>query len=78
MHRIYDKVKTLSLQTKEQPNIEEIDKQLNTLDTIITESMLLAEKRNCKRKQRALFSPELKQSNLLIQYWNILCKAERQ
>jgi hypothetical protein len=78
MHRIYDKINQLHIQSKDPENLEAVELQLNKLDTIITESMLLAEKKNCKKKQKALWSPELQQSNLTIQYWNILCKAEKQ
>jgi hypothetical protein len=57
-------------------NIQGI-KMLNELDEVLTTSMLRIEKRTCKKKDPGLWTPAMKQSNLLVQYWNIRIKATR-
>jgi hypothetical protein len=48
------------------------------LNNIIIELMLKAERQYCKTKEIALWSPTLYQSNLLVQYYNILDKQNKQ
>jgi hypothetical protein len=55
-----------------------IMQELNICDDIITTAMLKYEKSTCSMKDRAYWSPELEQSNLLIQFWNILHKSIQQ
>jgi hypothetical protein len=52
--------------------------ELNKLDKIITDAMLRSEVKNCSKKDPTMYSPVLKQSNLEIQYWNVLQKSIRQ
>jgi hypothetical protein len=52
--------------------------ELNNLDDLITVAMLSAEKRTCAKKDVALWLPTLEQSNLAIQYWNIVLKSTQQ
>jgi hypothetical protein len=40
--------------------------------------MIRAENKNCSKKDPTLFSPVLKQSNLQVQYWNVMQKSIRQ
>jgi hypothetical protein len=49
--------------------------KLNTYDNIITNAMLKYDLSTCSMKDHAYWSPELEQSNLLIQFWNILHKS---
>jgi hypothetical protein len=39
--------------------------------------MLRYEKKCCSKKDPAIWTPELRQSNLIIQYWNVSIKAKR-
>jgi hypothetical protein len=61
---------TIDLQTAF-TKVDKIDKQ-------ITETMLRAEKEKCSKKDQALWTPSIQQSNYRIQYWNIKLKATRQ
>jgi hypothetical protein len=54
---------------------DEIMRQLNNYDNLLTIAMLKYEKATCSMKDTAYWSPELEQSNLLIQFWNILHKS---
>jgi ribonuclease HI len=79
-HNIYKKMKNLSQQvditeTIDNPSLLQIEAE--KLDKLITEFMLLAEKRCCKRKDVALWTPELHQSNLVIQYINLQMKSSK-
>jgi hypothetical protein len=58
-------------------DVESIMKELNILDKEITQSMIRYEKQCCAKKDLAIWTPELRQSNLLIQYWNVKIKAAR-
>jgi hypothetical protein len=49
--------------------------ELNKLN--ITTIMLSAEKKTCKKKEHALWKPQLQQSNLVIQHCNLVCKSTR-
>jgi hypothetical protein len=51
---------------------------MNKLDELITTIMLTSERKCCKRKENKLWTPELQQSNLTIQYWNVMNKSLRQ
>ena len=80
-HRIYEKIQQISLKSKQQLDEEmttTLMQEINKLDENIAEAMLRAETRNCSKKDPTMYSPILKQSNLEIQYWNILHKAIRQ
>jgi hypothetical protein len=81
-HRIYEKIdkmyKLVENKGGETENKEALINELNILDKLITELMLYAERKCCKRKERALWSPALQQSNLRIQYWNVVTKSKRQ
>jgi Reverse transcriptase (RNA-dependent DNA polymerase) len=79
-HRIYEKVENVfnSAMTKSYDEKEHVMEEINKIDKIITEAMLCAEKRNCKKKLHALWSPKLYQSQLLVQFWNIKKKSSRQ
>jgi Reverse transcriptase (RNA-dependent DNA polymerase) len=48
------------------------------MDKKITQIMLTSEKNNCSKKDQTMWTPEIKQSNLRIQYWNIKKKAAKQ
>jgi hypothetical protein len=48
-------------------NMEDILQLTTKIEKIITESMLLSEKKRCKLKDTALWTPELYQSNSMIQ-----------
>jgi hypothetical protein len=80
-HRIFDKIHNLYNETLVEKNDDEkadIMKKLNTLDKIITDAMLRSEIKHCSKKDPTMYSPILKQSNLEVQYWNIMQKAIRQ
>jgi hypothetical protein len=51
---------------------------LNELDEMITNVMLRSEKMHCKKKGKELWTPEIRQSNLRIQYYHIKLLSERQ
>jgi hypothetical protein len=59
-------------------NIDQLMLSLNKMDTIITNTMLHAEKTQCKRRPSTMYSKTLNQSNLQVQYWNVLSKINRQ
>ena len=80
-HRIYEKINQLydnSINMGINDDKESILKEVDNLDKLITQLMLFAERKCCKKKERALWSPTLQQSNLIIQYWNIMTKSKRQ
>jgi Reverse transcriptase (RNA-dependent DNA polymerase) len=80
-HRIYEKVDEIYNRIKNKKNdleIESITTELNKLDEKITEFMLSAEKKTCKKKSEALWSPKLHRSHLLISYINVMIKSRRQ
>jgi hypothetical protein len=73
---MFNKVARLEQHAKDnsKPNVEIMEK-LNKYDTIITDAMIKYEKSTCSEKDRAYWSPELEQSNLFVQFWNILYKS---
>jgi hypothetical protein len=82
-HRVYEKMTNISREASEigegRNNLEknrlsEIY-EAKMLDQVITKAMLQAEKECCNPKETALWTPELYQSNLTIQYFNILNKS---
>jgi hypothetical protein len=78
-HNIFNRIQTLLDETYDEHNEpERIMMELNKIDKEITTTMLRAEKKCCSKKDKALWTPELRQSNLLIQFWNIKLKAKRQ
>jgi hypothetical protein len=73
---IFNKVSTLYQSSIDNSSTkEEIMRQLNDYDNLLTVAMLTYEKATCSMKDTAYWSPELEQSNLLIQFWNILHKS---
>jgi hypothetical protein len=67
----------------EQSRVDTIDiniaiNQLNKIDKIITDGMLHAENKQCKKKDPVMWTPAIQQSNLRVQYWNIRLKSTRQ
>jgi hypothetical protein len=52
--------------------------RLNDIDDTITKLMLQAEKKTCKKRHMALWTPQLEQSHLIIQYWCLQIKSFRQ
>jgi hypothetical protein len=52
--------------------------QLDKIDNKITQILLTAEKDNCSKKDQTIWTPEIKQSNLRLQYWNIKKKGPKQ
>jgi hypothetical protein len=78
--QIYNKLNTIlhKVEHDKTLNKDKILEEIYKIDTIITESMLLSEKQNCKLKSTALWTPELYQCNLLIQYVNLLHKSKKQ
>jgi hypothetical protein len=80
-HNIFEEVQRIENSIKTQ-NTEE-DKEAiqylsNLLDEHITKLMISAEDNTVSVKDLALWSPILAQSNLVIQYWNIVIKGARQ
>jgi hypothetical protein len=47
------------------------------LDKIFTQSVLVAERQCCKKKEVALWSPTLHQSTLIVQYHNLKMKVQK-
>jgi hypothetical protein len=41
------------------------------MDELITKAMIRSEKETCKKKDAVLWTPDIQQSNLIVQYWNI-------
>jgi hypothetical protein len=73
---IFNKVETLYKAACERTmSADDTMTQLNKYDDIITTAMLKYEKCTCSMKDKAYWSPELEQSNLLIQFWNVLYKS---
>jgi hypothetical protein len=78
-HNIYSKMDNLCRQV-ESTNTTDNTQLLNKaekLDNMITEFMLLAKRNCCKRKDVALWTPELHLSNLVIQYKNLQIKSTK-
>jgi hypothetical protein len=59
-------------------NQEAAIKQLNMLDRSVTNAMLKIEKQTCKKKEPVLWTPEIRQSNLRLKYWNISIESTKQ
>jgi hypothetical protein len=75
VNNMYESIKNKDLTTEE---IQEIIHKLNIIDNIITELKLKNEKKYCAKKDPALWSPQLYQSHLRVQYINVKKKAKRQ
>jgi hypothetical protein len=75
---VFNKIHELNGNTgKEDDN--SILMKVNKLDNLITSIMLKSEKSNCKKKDNnTLWTPQIKQSDLRVQYWNIKLKTTRQ
>jgi hypothetical protein len=48
------------------------------MDKIVSDGMLNAERTQCKKKDPVMWTPQIQQSNLQVQYWNIRLKSTRQ
>jgi hypothetical protein len=79
-HRIHEKVQKLykEVMSGSFPDDKTGMIDLNKLDKTITNIMLSAEKKCCKKKEQALWTPQLHQSNLVIQHWNLVSKSIHQ
>lgn len=78
-HNIYDKEKVLGIRSKFENTGDSVMTDLNKLDKLITSIMIRSEKLNCKKKDNnTLWTPQIIQSNLRIQYWNIKLKSAKQ
>jgi hypothetical protein len=79
-HRVYDKILKLCEDINNEDENKKLDmvEKIIKLDKIITDLMLMTDRRCCKPKEISLWTPELYQSNLLIQYFNISSKSEKQ
>jgi hypothetical protein len=66
----------LSLSPQILESSDDIMKQLNDLDKLITESMITSEKSTCCLKDRVLWSPEIEQANFICQYWCVLFRSK--
>jgi hypothetical protein len=79
-HKIYEKLNNLYKPCKlkdekgEILNKEDILCKIIVVDQIITESMLSSKHRCCKPKEVTYWTPEMYQSTLLIQYYNLMIK----
>jgi hypothetical protein len=80
-HKIFDQIEELlakvSTTTTDSDKVS-IVRQLNQIDDEITRLMLLAEEKTCKKKYAALWTPTLEQSHLVIQYWCVKIKSQKQ
>jgi hypothetical protein len=80
-HNVFKRAQQIleqSITCTSENEITEIKNKLNNIDKIITESMLLAEKKKCSKKYNAPYSPELHQTHLEVSYWNVRIKSTRQ
>jgi hypothetical protein len=79
-HNIYDRSERILSEIRSgEYNNEKPCYQINVImDEFITTTMLNAEKRCCKKKNPVLWTPEVFQSNLRVQYYNTHLKSERQ
>lgn len=77
-HNIFQKTEVLKESVKyKTESSDSLIKKINTIDILITEVRLKSEKVNCRLKDNnTLWTPELLQSNLRIQYWNISLKSK--
>jgi hypothetical protein len=79
-HNIYSKIQSLydlahNTTTYDKENTLTL---LNKIDTMITTAMLTSERKNCKKKQRTMWSPPLSESHLCVEFWNIVNKSYNQ
>jgi hypothetical protein len=56
-------------------DLNEAIKDVNKLDELLTLAMVRIERQTCKKKDPVLWTPAIKQTNLIIQYWNIKLKS---
>jgi hypothetical protein len=78
-NNIFGRVELLMQQVKQSAITEETaTAELNKLDETITKAMIRSEKLNCKKKGKELWTPEIQQSNLRIQYYHIRLLTEQQ
>lgn len=68
-HRIFEKSERLLVQSEStRDQIEAFSSELNTVDELITHIMLKAERKNCTRKHRVMWSPAILHSCLVVKY----------
>jgi hypothetical protein len=80
-HNIFKRLEDIATVDISQLNEEDKDalmNRINIIDKTITEQMLNAEKTTCSKKDAALWSPALYQSNLRIQYLIVWIRSRRQ
>jgi hypothetical protein len=79
-HNIYDKPDELiNERDTTSSGSASILSRVDIIDKLVTEIMCKSEKTNCKKKDNnALWTPEIGQSNLRVQYWNIRYKSSKQ
>jgi hypothetical protein len=83
-HNIYNKLDHIQQSLDElgpyvlPQHIDTFMLSLNKMDLIITNTMIHAEKTQCKRRPITMYSKTLDQANLRAQYWNVLSKIQRQ
>jgi hypothetical protein len=74
--KIFDKAKDLYNKANDATACkQDMMRQLNEIDASITQAMIKYEKSTCSLKDRVLWSPEIEQSNLMVQFWNVLHKS---
>jgi hypothetical protein len=77
-HNIYERSEKILNDIKTgQYDSENMSYQINVMDEFITSAMINAEKKCCKKKDPVLWTPEVYQSNLRVQYYNTRVKSER-
>jgi hypothetical protein len=76
-HKLYTKVDRIlnELNNTEYRDIHEINAELNKIDNLLTQGMLVSEKKHCKRKPKTMWSPQLSESHKLIEFWNVVDKS---
>jgi hypothetical protein len=76
-HKIYSKLQAMYTQVNilnadfTETQINSFMNSLNKMDQIITDSMLHAERKQCKCPPTTMYSAVLDQANLPVQYWNV-------
>jgi hypothetical protein len=76
-HNIYEQSDTMLQQAKSGClDKNQLLYQLSEMDLFVTATMLNAEKKHCKKKDPVLWTPDIYQSNLRVQYYNIRLKSE--
>jgi Reverse transcriptase (RNA-dependent DNA polymerase) len=80
-HNIFQRLQTIAdtdISKLTEEDKDELMNRINVIDKTVTEQMLSAEKQTCSKKDAALWSPDLYQSNLRIQYLIVWIRSRRQ